>query len=176
MPAGRLPKNVEFLRTLKSFFEMNNAEFAEACGKKAGNMNNYLNNKLKPKKAVLRSCAENLFGWVITPVLEVEKLPKSPEITEKPGLYVLYDSGGNVLYIGKAKKLNQEVRQTLARKIPIPIRIGKKLGKRRPKIKELAHYISMYTIPVNRLRHNLEVLLLRVMPNQTHNTNIGKFK
>jgi hypothetical protein len=89
---------------------------------------------------------------------------------------VLYDSGAQVLYIGKATSLRSEVRQTLGRAVPVGLRIGPTLKKKRPKIKDLATHLSLYQIDSPRLRHNTEVMLLRVFANQTHNTNIGNFK
>ena len=50
------------------------------------------------------------------------------------------------------------------------------MNKIKPRIKDLARYLSMYEIENARLRHNIEALLLRVFINQTHNSNIGKFR
>lgn len=176
---SRQNKNIEFLKTMQSMLDLNDRQFAKACGKKPPNMHNYLAGNFIPKKRFLQSSAENLFGWSLKIIMEVERIPTNLNtISTSPGLYILFDSAANVLYIGKATNLRSEIRQTLGRKIPVSIRINKKqqLKKIRPQIKDLAHYVSAYNIRSSRLRHNLESLLLRVLPNQTHNSNIGKFK
>jgi hypothetical protein len=82
---------------------------------------------------------------------------------------------GDVIYIGKAKNFRLEVRQTLGRKIPVSVRFGPDLTKSRPKIRTIATFLSLYEVPSSRARHNIEALLIRVIPNQTHNSNIGWF-
>ena len=117
-----------------------------------------------------------LFGAGIQREREVEPiLDNASDLPTFGGLYVLYDSAGNVLYIGKAKNFRQEVWQTLNRKIPIGVRLGPSMRKSRPKILDLAYYLSLYQIENANLRHNIEALLIRVFINQTHNSNIGNF-
>jgi hypothetical protein len=48
--------------------------------------------------------------------------------------------------------------------------------KARPKYKDLVTYLSAYEVPSKRLRHNLEALLLRILPNQLHNIRLGNFQ
>ena len=55
------------------------------------------------------------------------------------------------------------------------MRFGPKMNRKRPQIRELATYLSLYEIESRRLRHNVEALLIRVFINQTHNSNIGHF-
>jgi hypothetical protein len=106
---------------------------------------------------------------------ELTALPaKLSDLPDVPGVYVLYDSAGDVLYIGKAKSFRTEVRQTLGRKVPVPIRLGPSMTKTNPNLSELASYYSLYEVGNAKVRHRLESLLLRVIPNQTHNTNIGR--
>ena len=97
------------------------------------------------------------------------------DVPTDAGIYVIYDSAGSVLYVGKATNLRAEVRQTLRRQIPVGVRLGPHLRKTRPLIRDLAARLSLFAVPSSRVRHNLEALLLRVFVNQTHNTNIGTF-
>ena len=93
-----------------------------------------------------------------------------------PGVYLFKSRSGRVLYIGKAANLQTEIRQTLRRNIPEPVRFGPDLVKSHPRLSTLATHVSCYAVPSARVRHNLEALLLRVIPNQTHNRNVGKFR
>jgi len=177
---GRVHSNVEFLRILKSISghdESTDTAFAKACGKPQQVMSPRLRGTFIPQKRFLKSALEHLMNWDVTPIHEVEALPeKKTDIPTSSGIYVLYDSGGQVLYIGKATNFRSEVWQTLGRKIPVGIRLGTPLKKRRPQLGDLVWYYSLYEIPNPRMRHNMEVLLLRVFANQTHNSNIGGFK
>ena len=121
--------------------------------------------------------ARNVSSWDVIPEWEILKIPKrAGDLPKSSGVYVLYDSAGNVLYIGKAKSFQAEVWQTLGRSIPVGMRFGPNMGKSRPTISDLAVYVSLYKISDARLRHNIEALLIRVFINQTHNSHIGNFK
>jgi hypothetical protein len=166
-----------FLVSLKTISgHKKDADFAKACKKTHANISAYLKGKKSPGKKVLKSCLENIYGWEVKSLMELEPLPnKLSSLPEDPGIYIIYDSGGQALYLGKATNLRSELQQTLRRPIPVGLRFGSKLRKTRPKIKELTKYISLYAIPSKKIRHNFEVLLLRVFANQTHNSNIGNF-
>ena len=97
-------------------------------------------------------------------------------LPESGGVYILYDSAANVLYIGQAKSFRDEIPQTLNRNIPVGMRFGPDMKRSQPTIEKLARYMSLYRIDNERLRHNIEALFIRVFINQTHNSNIGKFK
>ena len=126
---------------------------------------------------VLGATVSGLFGEEIRACQEVEEIPeKQSDLPRFGGVYILYDSAGNVLYIGKAKKFRNEVWQTLGRQIPVGMRFGPNMRKVKPKIWDLANYFSLYRIDNAQLRHNVEAFLIRVFINQTHNSNIGKFK
>ena len=178
MPSGRQNTNVEFFRKLKDLcgFRTNRA-FAKAVGKKPGNVSRYLAAKMVPGDKVLKNSVESIFDWAVTPLMEVRKIPeKLSELPTAPGVYVLYSSDGDVLYLGQATNFRAEVRQTLGRKIPVGVRFGPKLNKTQPKIGDIAARMSLYEVHSTKVRHNIEALLLRVFVNQTHNVNIGKFK
>lgn len=174
----RNARNVEYLTTLRELSGIQKvSSFSKACGKANPNMVNYLAGNPIPGKNVLRSCTENLFGWGVVPLMEVQPVPDNLNtLPADPGIYIIYDSGAQVLYVGKATNFRSEVRQTLGRSIPVGLRFGPNLKKRQPKMRDLASHLSLYAIPSARLRHNVEVLLLRVFANQTHNSNIGNFK
>ncbi|MDO8637553.1 MAG: hypothetical protein Q7R34_15200 [Dehalococcoidia bacterium] len=139
MPAGRKKKNVEFLNILRDLTDYDTiGAFADSCGQKQGNMHNYLKGKLVPQKRVLLSCLKNLMAARLSPVCEICIIPNAQsEIPESAGIYVIFDSAGNALYIGKAKNFRTEVWQTLNREVPVSLRMGPKLQKVRPKIREL---------------------------------------
>lgn len=182
MPAERKPINVEFLIKMKELLGVERVrDFAEICGKQTPNMTNYLNGTLNPGRQVLEDCLLNATISQIfkDPLREVEPIPKEGEqgtLPESGGVYVLYDSAANVLYIGKAKSFRAEVWQTLNRSIPVGMRFGPDMKKTKPTIRDLASYMSLYQIDNERFRHNIEALLIRVFINQTHNRNIANFK
>jgi transcriptional regulator with XRE-family HTH domain len=180
MPGGRRQTNVEFLNLLYELSGYNTiSEFAEACGQAQSNMANYLNGKVIPRKRALLGCLHNLVATKSKPieVCEIYKVPeKQVGIPELSGIYVLYDSAGNAVYIGKAKNFRNEVWQTLNRNVPTSVRLGPNIHKKdRPKIRQLASYYSLYRVDDSRLRTNMEALLLRAVTNQTHNINLGHF-
>lgn len=173
---GRAHRNVEFIKAFHEMTELPQGQFADACGKRRTNMSAYLRGRLTPQKQVLWSSLEHFFEWGVTPLAELEPLPSNLNtLPTEPGIYVFYDSAGNVLYIGKATNLRAEVRQTLERSVPEGIRFGPTLGKSRPRLRRITARYSAYSVPSPRLRHNLEALLLRIHPNQSHNQNIGNF-
>jgi len=156
---------------------LNKADFAKRCGKQVGNMNVYLSGTMKPGKKLLASCVQHLFEWAVKPIMEIERIPSNlNELPTTSGLYILYDSAGSILYVGKATNFRAEVRQTLKRRMPTSLRFGPKLGKQRPYLHDVAHRLSLYEILSKRLRHNVEAIFLRAVANQTHNSNIGKAK
>jgi excinuclease UvrABC nuclease subunit len=104
------------------------------------------------------------------PTAEVEPISHAKSLPTIPGIYPLYDSSGSVICVGQATNLKQEVVQALNRKMNFPVRQGPTLSKKaHPKYKMVATHISAYEVHSSRMRHNLEALLLRVFPNQSHN-------
>ena len=131
----------------------------------------------KLRKEVLESATSNVFGQEIRPHCEVEPLPDSQaDLPKSGGVYVLYDSAANVLYIGRATNFRSRVWRTLNRRIPVGMRFGPNMTQANPIIRDLARYMSLYEIENALLRHNIEALLIRVFINQTHNSNIVKFR
>lgn len=174
---ARQPVNVEFFNMLKDLGGFStNAEMARACELHQVQVSNYLSGALVPQRRVLRRSIHNLVAWDVTSLTEKSPLPtRRRDIPPVPGLYVLFDSGGNVLYLGKATDLRSEVYQTLRRRVARDMRFGPNLHKSRPTFRSLSHSISLYQINSARSRSNFEALMLRIFSNQTHNTNIGHF-
>jgi hypothetical protein len=176
--AGRKSRNVEFIQQLAEMLDLNGAEFAHRIGKKTPNVHAYRSGKLVPGKRVLISALRHAFEWDVTPIAEVEPVADvATSLPTNPGVYCLYDSSGSVIYAGQATNLKQEVGQALQRKMNFPVRLGPKLTKKtHPKYKVVAEYITAYEVPSPRMRHNLEALLLRAFPNQSHNNKLGRFR
>jgi hypothetical protein len=177
------PKNMsaDYKGLLRLLYDMSGkqtvSEFARLCGKQISNMSGYLNGNLNPGRKFVESCVASMFVPSIRTIMEVEQIPhRQANIPRKSGIYIIYDSGAQVLYVGKAKNFRTEVYQTLARPIPTSLRLGPKLNtKVRPTLRTLARYLSLYEIINPGFRHDAEALLLRTFVNQTHNSNIGSF-
>lgn len=176
--AGRKNKYREFLHTLSDVVELEGAQLAKAIGKKYTNVSQYLAGSKKVGPRTLKTAVYHLGEWVVNPILEVQAKPTSfTGIPQTPGIYALYDSSASILYVGQATQLRAEITQTLNRATNFPVRSGPQLTKKhRPKYKDITTHLSVYEVPSPRLRHNLEALLLRVFPNQSHNNKLGKFK
>lgn len=173
-----------FLKLLKQFSGIERLQdFAKACGKYPQNMSAYINGTqhagVRVAKAAFDSYCkhknDDFKSSLFKPLHEISDLAET-NIPTLPGIYIIYDSSAEVIYIGQAKNFKTEVRQTLDRKLPTNIIMGPKLEKKRPTIKVLAKYISLYRIDDPALRANIEALLIRVSINHTHNSNLGHFR
>ena len=117
----------------------------------------------------------NLLQQELEPLHEVEPIPPRPQdLPDSGGVYILYDSAANVLYIGKATSFRTEVWQTLRRRIPVGMRFGPSMRETKPVFADLAYRMSLYRIDNDRLRHVIEGFLIGIFVNQTHNRRIGK--
>ena len=177
--AGRKPKYQEFLQTLSEVTDLSGEDFATACGKQITNMSSYLNGSKTVSQETARSAVMHMRdSWPVETILEVQPIPKPLTVLPtRPGIYALYSSSGEVLYIGQAKNLQAEVAQTLNRKVNFAVRRGPRISeKAHPQFKEIAVHISAYVVEPATLRHNLEALLLRIYPNSTHNNKMGDFR
>ncbi len=175
---GRRPKYPEFLSTLREILDLpDDRQFANAIGKQPTNVSQYLSGNKSVGKRTLKSAIHHIGEWQVTVIQEVAPVPKPlTHLPAKPGIYALYDSSGSLIYLGQATSLRSEVAQTLNRAVNFPVRRGPKLSRKAtPKYRALTHFLSAYEVPSHRLRHNLEALLLRVFPNQSHNNKLGKF-
>jgi len=150
--------------------------FAKKLGKTTSNVHAYFNGRKIPGKNVLLSGLRHAFEWEVIPIVEVGPIDLK-SLTSEAGVYCLYDSSASIIYVGQATNLRQEVRQALGRRMNFPVRRGPALSKKdRPSYKEIAQYLSAYEVPSARMRHNLEALLLRAFPNQSHNNKMGNFR
>jgi len=177
--AGRKPKYQEFLLTLRDLTGLTGAAFAKACGKQATNMSSYLIGSKSVTQSTARSAITHLRdSWPVETVLEVQPIPKPlTGLTTRPGVYALYGSAGDVLYVGQATNLRTEVAQTLNRQVNFTLRRGPNISKKaHPKYKDVAVRLSAYIVEPAKLRHNLEALLLRVYLNEAHNNKMGSFR
>lgn len=173
--AGRKPKYQEFLLTLQELLDLNTAQFAKACGKQTTNISAYRSGDKKVGKSVVASMIGRLSEWDVIEENTLHSIA-SAKISTKPGVYVLYDSAGVVVYLGQASNLKTEVAARLtAKKTRHKLKIGKGLKAKAYPMKHVAEYVSTYIVESKRLRHNLEALLLRTFPNQTHNIKKGVF-
>lgn len=80
----------------------------------------------------MRSGLERLGEWDVQTHIELGPVPKLTKLPTDPGIYSLYNSAGQVLYLGQAINLRAEVRQTLNRDVNFPVRRG-------PRLSEKAH-------------------------------------
>lgn len=176
--AGRKPRNVEFFQVLSDLLGETGEALAKRVGKKAANVRAYLSGGKTPQKKVLLSSVRHAFEWDVVPLVEVRELKGHlGSVDPVPGIYALFDSSASVVYLGQASNLRAELNQTLNRNCNFPVRQGPNLSRRaKPKYKDIATHFSAYQIESARLRHNLEALLLRVFPNQSHNNKVGNFR
>lgn len=128
-------------------------------------------------KTLRNRVVSKLFAEEVQPLWEIQPVPdEQTDLPISAGVYVLYDSGAYVLYVGQASNFRNQVWQTLDRRIPVQMRLGPDMNNARPTLWELASYLSLYQIDNAALRHNVEALLIRVTINQTHNRNLGHFR
>jgi len=174
----RRHRQVEFIELLSEILDLKGGEFARKIGKQQPNVVGYLAGTPIPGKKALHSALRHAFEWEVTPLVEVRSVEEhANQLPQTPGVYCLYDSSGSVIYVGQAAKLKTEVSLALQRPMNFPVRLGSpKLSKKEHrKYKAIARYLSAYSVPSKRMRHNLEALLLRVFPNQSHNNKIWNF-
>jgi hypothetical protein len=177
MTRGRKSREVEFFKLLSDLLVLKGGPLSRRLGKQAPNVHDYLTGKKTPRGRVLLSSLRHAFEWEVERLVEVRPVgDHARSLPTKPGVYCLYDSSGSVIYVGQATNLKQEVGQTLQRRVNFPVRLGPKLSKKaHPKYKAVATHLSAYQVGSKRMRHNLEALLLRVFPNQSHNNKMGRF-
>jgi hypothetical protein len=174
----RKDREVEFIQLLSEILDLKGTAFAKKIGKHQPNVSGYLAGNNIPRKKVLHSALRHAFEWEVAPLVEVQSVEEhANQLPQTPGVYCFYDSSGSVIYVGQATKLKTEVGLALQRLMNFPVRLGSpQLSKKEHrKYKTIARYLSAYSVPSPRMRHNLEALLLRVFPNQSHNNKIGNF-
>jgi hypothetical protein len=173
-----------FLQVLYAFSgEKTVQAFATACNRQVTNMSGYINGAAPVGERVAKSSwdafsksqsSKNNRG-LFKAICEIVDL-ESANIPKSPGIYMLYNSSAQVIYIGQATTLRTEVEQTLKRNVPVSMRMGPHLKRVHPTIRELSRYISLYEIQDPVVRANMEALLIRVSINHTHNSNLGHIR
>jgi hypothetical protein len=157
---------------------LTNAKFERRSKVKQQNISAYRGGQRIGCAALLKAC-ENFYGWPIQTLSEVGKFKgDSNDIAHLPtcgGIYIFYDSAGNIVYLGKAKNFRAEVRQTYRRASTFSTRLGPRLKKKAYPFGNFTKFLSLYRIDNSRIRKNFEAFLLRVIPNQSHNSNVGHF-
>jgi hypothetical protein len=153
-------------------------EFSKRCGRKQQNITAYLNKSKPLEPKTLNNCLENFYGWPV--IAHRELAPFNGDFSdfpEVPGIYIFYNSEGNVVYFGKATNLRTRAKSSYNSKSPFSIRLGPNLNcKQKCKKGDFVKFVSLYEIKNENIRHNFEAFLLHVFPNQSHNNNSGYFK
>lgn len=93
--------------------------------------------------------------------------------TSSPGIYAFYDSIGNLIYIGKATKLQSEIGAAISRKVHIAFPKG--VVNAPKKRTEIVKYISAYDVGTTKstdFPKHVESLILRISK-PLLNKNIG---
>jgi hypothetical protein len=98
------------------------------------------------------------------------------EHANDPGIYAFYDSMGNLIYLGKAKKLIAEITSAINRTVHIAFPKGVKSA---PKVRtQIVKYVSAYdvgTVKWNDFPKHVESLILRISK-PILNKNIGNLE
>jgi hypothetical protein len=151
-------------------------QFAALTGKKPSNVSDYLSGKKRVQKGALKSAIKHLTEWAVMEDVTMLSLDNKNTVSTEPGIYFIYDSAGNCVYLGQAANLKTEVNLRLkAKTLRHGIWRDPKLKRTRYKIEEVAAFVTTFIIKSPRLRHNLEALFLRTVINQTQNAKLGRF-
>jgi transcriptional regulator with XRE-family HTH domain len=174
---GRMSAHRELLSTVKSVMNLSVAELAEMIGKAEANVSAYLTGNKEPGVRVIRSALQHLAEWTVAEDQIMLPIARLSEISTHPGIYFMYDSAGNCLYLGQATNLKTEVAARLkTKKLRHGIWRDPTLKLVQYKLQDVATFVSAYRVDSPRLRHNLEALFLRTVINQTQNAKLGVFK
>jgi len=178
---GRKSGTVEFLERLVEWAG-SRSNFVRRTGIAASSVSAYLAGTKPIAFKRLKNASEQLFGEApaFVPILEGWDLfeggrPSLSDIGAGPGLYALYDSAMRVIYFGKAANLYMEVRQTLGRHVA---EVRPWTGAHNLRFVDIAYYLSAFRIERGdaNFRHDVEVLVLRLLVNNTFNKKGGNFK
>lgn len=96
-------------------------------------------------------------------------------LDHRRGIYVLYDSSGHAVYLGKTESsLYAEAKQRLKaspnRAVYKPVKSSK------PQIGEVVRFLSAFEVANLAAIRNIEAFMLRAFPNDIRNKNRGEFK
>lgn len=174
---GRKSAHRELLSTLKEVMGLSVGELAAMTGKAESNISAYLTGNKEPGVAVIRSALRHLAEWSVAEDQIMLPVARRSELGQHPGIYFMYDSAGNCLYLGQATNLRTEVAARLStKKLRHGIWRDPTLKLIQYKLHDVTTFVSAYRVDSPRLRHNLEALFLRTVINQTQNAKLGVFK
>lgn len=174
---GRRTKYQEFLHTLRDVTGTNVGQLAKLIGKKQSNVSAYLSGGKLVNKGAMQSALRHLSEWSVIEDVTMLPIAQRNTVCPHPGIYFIYDSAGNCVYIGQASNLRTEVGARLTtKKLRHGIWRDPQLKLTRYPILAVAAFVTTFRIDSPRLRHNLEALFLLTVINQTQNAKKGKFK
>lgn len=157
-----------------NYFDKDISKFRQKTGYTFGQLDAWLNGRRAPRVETL----DYIMGCIFCPEFQIvceftELDPEDPlrtqlaeslgEHTNEPGIYAFYDSRAQLLYLGKATRLLQEVYDALKR----PDEIRFPAGVRNQKVRrwDLVSYYSAYHVPESSLLDypkHVESLMLRI--------------
>lgn len=160
--------------------------FSETTGYSSAQARKWISGEIAPRKPTLDYILHSRFAPEFKIVCEFKEIDgEKPTLTQlkkhlgshvnEPGIYAFYDARAQLLYLGKAVKLLQEVYNALMQRADVVILPSGITNKRRQRW-ELVTYISAYYVPASSHRDHpkhVESLMLRISKPPL-NKQIGK--
>mgnify|MGYP004646780663 CR=1 FL=1 len=114
---------------------------------------------------------------------KIQNLLKNKDGSQKVGVYAMYDSAGRILYFGQTQAetgLYREITQQLDNKVNRSISLPQngKLSQRGEwdlRMGDLTAYVTAIEVLVPDAIDNIETFVLRLIPNDDANTNLGNY-
>lgn len=177
-----MPKNnprkqkQEFINYLfEHYFHSDAKRFAEVTGYSELQLQHWCSGKQSPRKATLDYIMHCRFSPDFQIVSEFKEIDGEKatmtqlrkflgDHAEEPGIYAFYDARAQLLYVGKATKLRQEIYSALMGRVDLVI-LPSGIRNREKTRWDLVTYISAYSVPsVSHRDHpkHVESLILRI--------------
>lgn len=172
---------------INEYFGGNLKKAAYQSGYSAGQISKWLDGEHVPQKATIEYLIQCAFVPEFCVIAEFAQFESSKplqtqlkailgEHIDHPGLYAFYDSLGNLVYVGKAANLLNEISSAINRDVHISFPKG---VKRKPiKRAEIVKYLSAYdvgSVKWTDFPKHVESLLLRISK-PLLNKNIGRLE
>lgn len=169
---------------LDEYFEGDTKKMAEISGYTQAQIAGWLSGNRNPQKNTIEYLIQCAFIPEFKVIAEFAVFDKQKALqtqlkailgghTEDPGIYAFYDSLGNLIYLGKAKKFLSEITSAINRTIHIAFPKGVNSA---PKTRaEIVKYISAYDVGAVKwsdFPKHVESLILRISK-PLLNKNIG---
>lgn len=166
----------EFINYLfEHYFHSDAKRFAEMTGYSELQLQHWCSGKQSPRKATLDYIMHCRFSPDFQIVCEFKETgnekPTKAKIKklltnhyDEPGIYAFYDSRAQLLYVGKATKLGQEIGAALTGRVDLVILPSGNRNREKTRW-ELVTYISAYSVPSSSHRDHpkhVESLILRI--------------